>query len=173
MRAIALIAAALALAGVGFASAGSVPACRGASMAATFTVLPGSPRAGNIVYTLRLRNRGHVACFVSGLPTLRLLGRSGNPLPTHVRAGHPGRLTAVRVVLAPGGYASASARFSPDVPGPGEAGPCEPVAYRVRIVVPPGGGTASGPVDPPTRVCEHGSLAMTTLVAGKKGPSTA
>jgi hypothetical protein len=147
--------------------------CTGSALAASFSVVRGSAGAGNIVYALRLRNRGRSACFVSGLPQLRLLDRRGHLLPTKVAAAFPGALTAVRVGLVPGGWASASARFSPDVPGPGEGHPgkpCEPVAYRVRVHAPPGSGWTTGPVTPPTSVCEHGRLSMSALVAGKTPP---
>jgi hypothetical protein len=77
----------------------------------------------------------------------------------------------VRIVLQPHSWASASARFTPDVPGPGEAGPrCEPTAYRVHVTVPPGGAAATAPVQPPTPVCVHGSMTMSVLVAGRKPP---
>jgi hypothetical protein len=78
----------------------------------------------------------------------------------------------VKVVIAPGHYASATARFSPDIPGPGEpqTKQCEPTAYKVRIGVPPGGGSVVGPVTPPTPVCLHGSMVVTALSAGKHGP---
>lgn len=79
-----------------------------------------------------------------------------------------GGLTAVRVVLRPGGRAKATARFSPDIPGPGEQadGPCERTAYRVRVTPPPGGGTLIAPVTPPTPVCEHGHMLLSALSPG-------
>jgi hypothetical protein len=148
--------------------------CTAAQLSASFPVLPNSAGAGNIVYLVRLRNRSSTACFVTGLVGMQLLGRTGRALPTHVVfAGRPGLLTAVIVRLAPGGYASASARFSPDVPGPGEpvsGRQCEPIAYRVRISVPPGHAATSAAVKPPTPVCEHGTLQVSVLVAGKNGP---
>jgi hypothetical protein len=68
------------------------------------------------------------------------------------------------VTLAPGQAAGATARFSPDVPGPGEprlaSGQCEPTAYRLRVS-PPGGGTATAAVQQPTPVCEHGTMQLT------------
>jgi hypothetical protein len=148
------------------------PACRGSQLAASFSVIRGSAGAGNIVYALRLRNHSARSCFVSGLPQLRLLGQTGRTLPTHVVAAHPGELAAVKVVLRPGAYASASARFSPDVPGPGEGatGRCEPVAHHARVTAPPGGGTTTGPVAPPTSVCEHGTMSFSALVAGRTPP---
>ncbi len=161
---------AVALAAVSLAAP---PTCHGSQLAATFRVIPGSAGAGNIVYALRLRNRSTSPCYVSGLARLQLLGRAGKRLPTHVVAARPEQLTAVRVVLRPGRYASASARFSPDVPGPGEPAAgrrCEPVASQVRVTAPPGTGTTVGPVTPPTSVCEHGRLSLSALVAGRTPP---
>ena len=63
--------------------------------------------------------------------------------------------------------AKSEARFSPDVPGQGEgqAGqPCEPVAHQVQVTA-TGGGTFTVPVNPPTSVCEHGSLRMSLYSA--------
>jgi hypothetical protein len=69
------------------------------------------------------------------------------------------------VRLAPGRTATATARFSPDVPGPGEptTGPrCEPTAYLLRVR-PNGGGTLKAPIRPPTPVCEHGGMTWSVL----------
>jgi len=148
------------------ASPAAVQQCRASQLGASFTVIPGSPGAGNISYLLRLRNRSSKTCFVSGLAQLRLLSKTGRPLPTKVVPVFRPGLTAVRVVLRPGRSAKAEARFSPDIPGPGEPqtrGPCEPKAYRVRITPPPGGGTLVGPVTPPTPVCETGTISLRAL----------
>jgi len=64
-------------------------------------------------------------------------------------------------------FAALTARFSPDIPGPGEpqtGRACEPTATKLRVVV-SGGGTLLAPISPPTPVCEHGSLQVTNLVA--------
>jgi hypothetical protein len=150
--------AAFALAPVGQGSVRAGP-CTGAQLGGSFAVVPGSAGAGNIVYRLTLKNRSSQACAVSGLPVVRLLGRIGRPLPTHVRAAFPAGLTAVIVRLAPGARAAATARFSPDVPGVGETTPgqCEPKAWWLRVIA-PGGGTTKVAVSPPTPVCEHGQL---------------
>jgi hypothetical protein len=156
--------------------ASSPPPCSGSSLTGSFTAVPGSAGAGQISYNLRLRNRSASACFVSGLPELRLLGRHGKPLPTRVTASHPGALTAVRVLLAPGGYTAATARFSPDVPGVGEPAAgrmCELAAYHVRVFPPPGLSALVVPVQPATPVCEHGSMILSVLVAGRNGPAHA
>jgi hypothetical protein len=131
----------------------------------TFSVIPGSAGAGNIVYALRLRNRSTRTCFVSGLAGLRLLGKTGRALATHVAPAFRPGLTAVRVDLRPGARAKATARFTPDIPGPGEPtdGPCEPTAFHVRVAPPPGGGTLIAPVAPPTMVCVHGALSLSAL----------
>jgi len=144
----------------------TVAPCKGPQLKGSFRVVYGSAGAGNIVYALRIQNRSTRTCFVSGLASLRLLDRLGRPLPTKVRPAFRGRLTAVRVVLRPGAGAKATARFSPDVPGPGEPvghTVCEPKAYRLRVTAPPGGGTFVVPIAPPTPVCEHGRLELSAF----------
>jgi len=149
--------------------AAPVSPCTGSMLTGTFSVIPGSAGAGNIVYALRLRNRSRQTCFVSGLAGLRLLGRTGRALPTCVEPAFRPGLTAVRVVLRPGARAKATARLSPDVPGVNEpisGRQCEPTAYRVRVTPPPGGGTLIAPIAPPTPVCEHGHLSLSALSPG-------
>jgi hypothetical protein len=160
-------------AGTGRGAYPTTVACKAKSLTGKFIVVPNSQGAGNVLYTLQLRNASKSTCFVTGIPGLRLVGKTGKLLPTHVAPAHPGAMTAVKVTLAPGTYAAATARFSPDVPGVGEGhpGPCEPVAYKLRIS-PSGGGTLVGAVTPPTSVCEHGGMTLTVLIAGKRGPKT-
>jgi hypothetical protein len=137
--------------------------CKGSQLSGTFAAIPGSAGAGNIVYRLTLKNVSKTQCAVTGLPQGRLLGKKGNPLPTHVRAAHPGMLTAVLVRLAPGHKAYANARFSPDVPGPGEpvsGRSCEPTSWFFRVAA-RGGGTTKVRISQPTPVCEHGQLQFT------------
>jgi uncharacterized protein DUF4232 len=133
--------------------------CSGPQLAGRFAVIPGSPGAGSISYKLTLRNTSATPCTVTGLPLGQLLGTGKARLSTHVRAAHPGALAAVLVTLLPGDTSFATARFSPDVPGKGEPlmGPCEPKAYWFRVR-PPGGGTTTVKVLPPTSVCEHGTM---------------
>jgi hypothetical protein len=164
--------AAAALAGlvlVGGGPASTIRPCTGSMLSGTFSVVDGSAGAGSISYALRLTNRSRQACFVSGLARLRLVGRTGALLPTRVVPAFRPGLTAVRVVLNAGGHAKATARFSPDVPGPGEgtAGPCEPTAYRLRVTPPPGGGLLVVRVSPPTPVCEHGGIQLSALSAAR------
>lgn len=160
-----------ATAAVGVASVAAdtgAPPCAGVNLTGRFYAVQGSAGAGQISYVLRIRNRSGRSCFVSGLPRLQLLGRTGRLLPTHVWPAHRGALAAVRVLLAPGAYAVATARFSPDVPGVGEQapGPCEPTSLRARVW-PPGGGDGSFvvPLAPPTPVCEKGRMVFSVLTA--------
>ena len=143
----------------------ATPACGGRDLGGSFRAVPGSPAAGSITYRLRLTNRSSTACWVSGIPQLRLLGAKGGALPTHVSPAYPGQGTAARIVLAPGRSAKSDARFSPDVPGVGEGHPgqCEPTAHRLRVTV--GGSSLTVAVTPPTPVCEHGSLRMSLFSA--------
>lgn len=155
-----VLAVAAAAAAATTAGAHGDTSCTGAQLAGTFNVVRGSAGAGNITYKLVLRNVSTHACTVTGLPAGRLLGKTGKALPTHVRAASPGMLTAILVRLAPGKTTFATARFSPDVPGPGEptAGrQCEPTAWWFRLTG-QGGGTTRVKLGPPTPVCEHGQL---------------
>src|SRR5579863_4076348 len=70
-----------ALAALGAASASaSVQAaapCTGSELTGSFQAVPNSAGAGNIVYTLRLRNASRATCFVTGVPGVQLLGKHG------------------------------------------------------------------------------------------------
>ena len=139
----------------------NVAMCSGSQLAGRFAAVYGSAGAGNVVYKLALKNTSAGTCTVTGLPQGQLLGKTKAKVPTHVRAANANQLTAILVTLRPGASAYASARFSPDVPGPGEhtLGQCEPKAYWFRVGA-PGGGTTTVKVLPPTPVCEHGTLSF-------------
>ena len=157
-----VVAAAAALsASTAFGHRTAAASCAGSQLAGRFTVVQGSAGAGNIVYKLALKNTSAAACTVTGLPQGVLLGKTKAKLPTHVRAAYSNRLTAILVTLAPGASTFATARFSPDVPGPGEEtiGQCEPKAYWFRVSA-PGGGTTTVQLVPPTPVCEKGTLSF-------------
>ena len=161
-RALGLLALAALLAGCGGGSRPSpTAACTGGDLRGAFTVVPGSAGAGQIVYRLRLSNDSDRSCVLRP-PALRLLGAGGKALPTRVIGDPVGTKPFSRLRLAPGITASATARFSPDVPGVGEGtvGRCEPVASRLRV------GPLTVAVTPPTSVCEHGRLAFRRLRAG-------
>jgi hypothetical protein len=171
---LAAVAGVAAAGGIASGASSTEPACVASQLTGTFSGIPGSAGAGSISYVLRLRNVSETTCFVSGIPQLRLVGKTGKLLPTRVRPSHPGALTAVRVVVAPYGYTAATARFSPDVPGVGESGPgpCEATAYRARVMPPPGGGTLVVPLKPATAVCEKGTMLFSAFVAGRNGPTS-
>ncbi len=145
----------------------AAPACSSARLGGSFAAVPGSAGAGQISYVLTVTNTSDSECYVSGLPQLLLLDAQGGGLPTSVSAAQPGTATAAKIVLQVASSAKSEARFSPDVPGQGEgqAGqPCEPVAHQVQVTA-TGGGTFVVPVNPPTSVCEHGSLRMSLYSA--------
>jgi hypothetical protein len=133
-------------------------ACTAHELSGMFDVVHGSAGAGQITYRLSLKNTGSSACSVSGVPQVLLIGTSGAALPTSPSA-EPGQGPGTTVVLQPGDSAAADARFSPDVPGQGDKQPgqCQPTATVIRVTA-PGGGTLDAPVQPPTPVCERGSL---------------
>ncbi|MFL5913745.1 MAG: DUF4232 domain-containing protein [Gaiellaceae bacterium] len=133
--------------------------CAADSLTGSFNEVPGSAGAGQIVYALKLTNTGSSPCFVSGIPQVQLLGTTGKALPTSATAAQPGTATAAKVSLQHGDSATAEAQFSPDVTGTGDStsGQCQPTATVLRVTA-PGGGTLDAPVQPPTPVCEQGSL---------------
>jgi Domain of unknown function (DUF4232) len=127
----------------------------GTQLAAVFALIPGSAGAGQISYTLTVKNSSQSPCSVQGIPQGTLLGASGTPLPTHVKsAGGGGR----RIVLPPGASATAQARFSPDVAGSGDSqsGTCQPAAHTFQLTA--GGGVTEAAMKPPTSVCQQGTL---------------
>jgi hypothetical protein len=140
----------------------AAPPCAAAALTGTFSVIPGSPGAGQISYRLRLVNASSEPCSVSGIPAMQLLDEQGARLPTNVSPAHPGE-TEQPVVVEPGAAASADARFSPDVPGGSEPtdAPCEPRAFTLVVTI--GDGSVVAAVRPPTPVCERGSLSFSNL----------
>jgi hypothetical protein len=146
-------------------TAATAAACSAPGLSATFDAVQGSAGAGQISYRLALRNTGSAPCYVQGIPQVLLLGTTGAALPTSPSA-EPGQGPGARVVLQPGDSAGADARFSPDVPGTGDSqqGKCQPTATVLRVTV--GGGTLDAPVQPPTSVCERGSLHFRPFTPG-------
>jgi hypothetical protein len=142
--------------------------CSGDQLTGTFKVVPGSAGAGNIVYRISVVNTSTKTCTLTGTPTVTLFGKTGKALPTkRLPVFRPG-LTAVLVTLAPHTGAHATARFSPDVPGPGEGNrrQCEPTAYSLHVTGRTGG-LAKLPIKPPTPVCEHGQLQLSVYGPGR------
>ena len=147
------------------APAPAVTACAAGHLSGTFAGVEGSAGAGHIVYRLTLTNSGATPCYVTGIPQVQLLGTTGSALPTSVSA-EPGQPAPKKVSLAHGASAAADAQFSPDVNGQGDSttGQCQPTATVLRVTA-PGGGTIDAPIQPPTPVCERGSLNFKPFVA--------
>jgi Domain of unknown function (DUF4232) len=141
-------------------------ACSADRLQGSFKVIEGSAGAGHISYELTLTNTSGSPCFVSGIPQVQLLGTTGGALPTSVAAAQPGTATAAKITLRHGRSAYAQARFSPDVNGVGDNAPgqCQPTATVLRVSA-PGGGTLDAPIQPPTPVCERGTLEFTVYSA--------
>lgn len=144
-----------------------VAVCTGSSLSGAFAVIRGSAGAGQIGYRLRLENTGTAPCRLEGVPSVTLLDENGDPLPTNASPA-PAGVAATPVVLAAGEAATSDARFTPDVPGPGEPAAggdqCEPTAHTLRVSV--GGGSVEVPIRPPTPVCVHGRMTLTSFAPG-------
>lgn len=153
-------------------AAGTSTRCHTADLSGTFTAVPDSVAAGNIVYNIKLTNTSTRTCTVYGHPGLLLQNAQHAALPTHVdwNSMVPDRL----ITLKPGQAVSASARFSPDVAGTGDtAAPgaaCEPTADFTEITPPDETAHLVVSVRPATPVCEAGTMAVSPFVAGASGP---
>lgn len=136
-------------------SVSSAEPCLGSDLSGTFAVVPGSAGAGQIAYSLTMKNTSDRPCSVRGVPKATLLGASGTPLPTVVKASGGSR----SIVLPPGASATAEARLSPDVAGDGDSqtGSCQPTAHTLQVTA-GGGGVTEAAIKPPTSVCERGTL---------------
>jgi hypothetical protein len=136
-------------------SVSSAQPCLGSDLSGAFAVVPGSAGAGQIAYSLTVKNTSDRPCSVRGVPKATLLGASGTPLPTDVKESGGSR----SIVLPPGASATAQARFSPDVAGDGDSqtGPCQPTAHTLQVTA-GGGGVTELAIKPPTSVCERGTL---------------
>lgn len=131
----------------GAASEVRLSPCSASALHGDLGVIAGSGGLGRVVYRLRLHNRSRASCFVSGLVGLQMLGRSGRLVLTQVVPQQPGAGTAVLVALRPRADAWASLRFAPC------SGRDLPVVTRVRVTVPPSGGTLLAPMRPALAVC--------------------
>ena len=127
---------------------------------------------GHVEFTLRLTNGSSGTCAVAARPSLQLIGRGGEPLPSHVSPWPP-EAAASPVALRPGTTALAAALVAVDIPGPGDShrkgGPCQPSAMELRV------GTAGKtstlvPVQPPISVCQRGSILLKSLVTREPAP---
>ena len=155
------LAVALLLAGASAVAAPASPRpapCDARQLTVQLTHLPGSEGAGNTVYRLSAGNRSGHACTL-GRPTLRLIGAGGARLPSHGVGVGP------KITLARGHAAATSVRFTPDIAANDEhhAGDCEPPAHAVSVAFAGSPGRATGPVKPPTPVCQHGAMQLRPL----------
>jgi hypothetical protein len=154
-------------------SGGSVgtPRCHTSGLSGSFTLVPNSQGAGNEVAKVTLTNTSGTVCHVYGFVGMQLLNAQHQPLPTNVVRDHS--LAELIVTLIPNGSASAAARFSPDVPGPGDAqnGQCQPTAAFVEITPPDETTHLVVPVQPATSVCSSGQLRTTSLIPGGDAPA--
>lgn len=143
---------------------GGPPACAPSELAGSFKPVFGTQGAGTVTGRIVLTNTTRQPCLVGGYLGLQLVGAGGSLLPTNVlhAAG-----TAKSITLDPGSAASAAARFSPDIAGPGDSktGPCQPTAISTRVMLPNESGylVVSGPN---TSVCERGTLDLIPLQPG-------
>lgn len=157
-------------AGAGSGPTEGVARCHTRDLSAAFSYRLGSSGMGHVGYIIELTNTSAHPCTVYGHPGLQLLDAHHKPLPTHVQWN--GQVPNRVVTLAPAASASASAYFSPDIPGVGDAqsGACQPVAAYTEITAPNETTHLVVPVTPPTSVCERGTMSVSALVAGTKGP---
>lgn len=135
---------------------GSTTACNGKDLTGSFKRIPGSGSLGHVGYQLNARNRADHSCFVKDLPKMRLLGRQGRALPTHVLSAGT---KASKVVLKPGETAAAVSRFAEIPTGEDrQSGNCQPTAFKARVGVRPGVGKFVVSVKPHIAVCGRGAL---------------
>lgn len=143
---------------------GGPAVCAPSELAGSFKPVFGTQGAGSVTGRIVLTNTTRQPCLVGGYLGLQLVGAGGSLLPTNVlhAAG-----TAKSITLDPGSAASAAARFSPDIAGPGDSktGPCQPTSTSTRVTLPNESGylVVSGPDTP---VCERGTLDLTPLQPG-------
>jgi uncharacterized protein YecT (DUF1311 family) len=161
----------LATGGAALAKSSAAAPCNASALSGTFTRIVGSEGAGSVSYRLTLLNTSRSTCFVTGIPKLVLRDKQGKALPTTVGPASPGTATAAKIELAPGSAATADARLSPDVPGPGEQHPgaCEKTSYWLTVSPAPGHGSLRAPISPPTPVCVKGGMSFSLLRAAAPG----
>jgi hypothetical protein len=96
---------------------------------------------------------------------MQLLSATGASLPTNV-VRDPAVPPAI-LTVAPGAAVSAVARFSPDIPGPGDSqtGVCQPMATRTLVIAPNDTAQLSVP-GPQSSVCEQGTIDVRALQSG-------
>jgi hypothetical protein len=153
------------------AAASGTARCHTSDVTASYTVVAGSAAAGSISYNLRLTDTSMHQCTIYGFAGMLLLDANHKPLPTNVQRDSLVPKQLLR--LNPGGSASATVRFSPDVPGVGDnpSPVCQPTAYYTEVTPPDETTQLVTAVSPPTSVCERGTMAISAFIAGPTGPN--
>jgi hypothetical protein len=127
--------------------------CAARQLKATFSMIPFSQGLGSVGYTLTVTNNSTGDCTLKGPIGLQLLGAGGRKLPTKPRGSLPG---GHPILLAPGQWARANAKLSPDLAAKGEGmHQCEPIAHALRLTI--AGASVTAPMDP-SPVCQYGKI---------------
>ena len=131
------------------------PPCPTVPMQIQLTRLQDTDPIGKEIYLLTVRNGYTKSCSI-GQPTVTLISKFGKFLPSH-------SIASSKAIVA-GAYVKEYSKvsFSPTVPGlnDNQKGRCEPKAYSIKIAFDGSEGKASGPVKPPTQVCEQGTMTL-------------
>lgn len=142
----------LGVAGVASAGPQTAPPCAAGQLRAGYAVVPFSEGAGIVSYRLTVRNRSQQTCTLISPFSMQLLDRERRRLTTDAEAP----TAPYQVVLAPGQWAQALSRFSPDIAGPGEnPRECEPPAHFLALEI--GNEHVLARMDP-SPVCEDGTI---------------
>lgn len=147
-----------ALAGAAPTAATATAPCAARNVTVALTHIPGSDGAGNTVYRLTAVSRANAVCTL-GRPALQLIGAGGARLQSRGVGVGP------KITLARGRTAATSVRFTPDIAAEDEhhTGACEPPAHAVSVTFAGSPGRVTGPVKPPTPVCQHGAMQVRPL----------
>lgn len=146
-------------------SSAQLAACTGLQLSGKFAEVPGSAGAGQVEYLLTLKDTSGSGCWMGAAPpAVRLVGADGSLLPSRVVPAKDVTRSTPPVRLEPGTAATATVRFSPDVAGSGDSqsGPCQPKAHTLEVTA-TGGGRIEVSIQPPTSVCERGTLDFDVL----------
>lgn len=164
-------------------TAGGLPVCDTAGLAATTFIVKGSQGMGHELLNVTLINLNDPTCTLDGFPGLQLMGEEqrGQPGPDQptVVVRDPA-VASTLITLAPNREASTTIRIDDDVPARGEpaSGPCEPDSYYLGVTPPGSTNQVIERIDGPmatagVTVCEHGTLDVLAFVPGPLGPNQA
>jgi len=155
----------LGVSGAASAEPPTAPPCVAGQLRAGYAVVPFSQGTGTVSYLLTVRNHSTDTCTLTPPLSMQLLDRRDRPLATRIIAP----AVEDQVVLAPGQWAQAQSRFSPDIAGPGEnPRECEPPSHALALQI--GGDRVVAPMDP-SPVCENGTISFGRLTVVPPTPS--